>query len=213
MDGANTVKQWSRRNWLLTPAILLGGCASEAPKEAKKKEPEKPPEPVSGRTAFYRMFASARVWSQDVQVIQVASLRLNEVKESAGKYPAWQAMFASPSKAKLKTFTYSVIEVGGNLHKDVFALQEESFSGQRGQAKPFLMQALKIDTDAAWTTAVAKSEAYITKNPTMPVTFLCELTPRFPNPTWRVIWGESASQSNYSIFVDATSGEYLTTGR
>jgi hypothetical protein len=203
----------SRRSLLLTPALFAAAC-TEAPKEAaKKKEPEKPPEPVSGRFAFHRMFAAARTWAPDTQVLQLASIRLQEIKENEGKYPAWQAMFVSPTRARLKTYTYSVIEAGGNLHKDTFAGSDEAFSGSRGQAKPFLMQALKVDSDAAYQTAAKKSVEYMKKNPDMPVNFLLESTPRFPNVYWRVIWGDSVGTSNYSIFVDASTGEYLATGR
>ena len=202
-----------RRSLLLAPAVLLSSACSKAPpKEAKKKEPEAPPEPVTGRYAFYQMYAAARTWATDLQPIQVASIPLQDVKPEEGKYGAWQCMFVSPSKGRLKTYTYSVIEAGGNLHKGVFALPDESFSGSRGQAKPFLIAALKIDSDEAYKTAVEKSKDYMKKNPDVPISYLLELTPRFPNPTWRVIWGERVSASNYSIFVDATTGQYLTTG-
>ena len=95
----------------------------------------------------------------------------------------------------------------------VFGGLDESFTGSRGQAKPWNTQALKIDTDDAYQTAIKKSADYIKKNPTMPVSFLLEMTPRFPNLVWRVIWGESVNTSNYSIFVDASTGEYTATGR
>lgn len=204
----------NRRSLLLAPAIILSSACSEAPKqEAKKKEPEKPPEPVTGRYAFYQMYAAARNWATDLQPLQLASIHLKEVKSGEGKSGAWQCMFVSPSKSRLKTYTYSVIEAGGNLHKGVFASLDESFSGSRGQAKPFLIAALKTDSDEVWKTAADKSKEYMKKNPDMPVSFLLESTPRFPNPAWRVVWGERVSQSNYSIFVDATSGEYLVTGR
>ncbi len=32
---------------------------------------------------------------------------------------------------------------------------------------------------------------------------------RLPDLTWRVIWGESAAASDYSVYVDATLGTYL----
>ena len=198
-----------RRAWLLCPLVLaLFSCESPAP-VAKKKEPEKPPEPVTARHAFQQMYAAARVWAPDLQIIQLASIPITDPKPENGKYGAWQAMFASPSKAKLKPYTYSVFEAGGNLHKGVFALPEESFSGSRGQAKPFLVQALKIDSDEAYKTAVEKSADFIKKNPDMPVMFLAEQTPRFPMLTWRVIWGESVSNSSYSVFVDATTGMFV----
>jgi hypothetical protein len=203
-----------RRSIILAPAILLASSCSEAPKqEAKKKEPEKPPEPVTGRYAFYQMYTAARSWAADLQPLQLSSIALPEVKSGEGKYGAWQVLFVSPSKGRLKPYTYSVIEAGGNLHKGVFGGHDESFSGRRGQARPFLLAALKTDSDQVWKVAAEKSTAYMKKNPDMPVSFLLEYTPRFPNPAWRVIWGESVSTSNYSIFVDATSGEYLVTGR
>jgi len=202
-----------RRTWLLVPALILSIACSEAPKEAAKKEPPKPPEPVTGQKAFHQMYIMARQWAPDIQGLQCMSINLPEVKSVDGKYGAWQCSFVSPSRSKLKTFTYSVIEAGGNLHKGVFALQEESFSGTRGQAKPWNTQALRIDSDEAYQTAVKKSADYIKKNPTMPVSFLLETTPRFPNTVWRVIWGESVNTSNYSIFVDASTGEYVATGR
>jgi len=193
--------------------VLLAGCG-EAPKEAvKKKEPEKPPEPVSGRYAFHQMFAASRGWAPDVQGLQILSIRLPDVKSEGGKFGAWQAMFGSLNKAKMKTFTYSVIEAGGNLHKGVFSSLEEPFSGTRGQAKPFVAAALRIDTDEAYQVAMKKAADYVKKNPNIPVNFLAELTPRFPNLTWRVMWGESVSTSGYSIFVDASTGEYLATVR
>lgn len=202
-----------RRTWLLVPALILSVACSQAPQEAKKKEPPKPPEPVTGQKAFHQMYIMARQWSPDIQGLQCMSINLPEVKSSEGKYGAWQCSFVAPSRSKLKTFTYSVIEAGGNLHKGVFALQEESFSGTRGQAKPWNTQALRIDTDEAYQTAIKKSADYLKKNPNMPVSFLLETTPRFPNTVWRVIWGESVNTSNYSIFVDASTGDYVATGR
>jgi len=50
-------------------------------------------------------------------------------------------------------------------------------------------------------------------NPDKGVVFLLEQTNKFPSLTWRVIWGESVGTSNYSVFVDASSGEYLETMR
>ena len=198
---------------MLVPALLFSLACSESPREAKKKEPEKPPEPITGQKAFHQMYIAARMWAPDVQGLQCMSIHLPPVKSADGKYGAWQCSFVSPSRSKLKTFTYSVIEGGGNLHKGVFSLLEESFTGSRGQAKPWNTQALKIDSDEAYQAAIKKSADYIKKNPNMPVSFLLELTPRFPNTVWRVIWGESVNTSNYSIFVDASTGAYVATGR
>lgn len=193
--------------------LILGGC-SEAPKkvEEKKKEPEKPAEPVTGRYAVYQMFNAARAWAPDIQALKLNSILLPEVKREPGKAAAWQVTFVSPGKNRARSYTYSVVEAEANLHKGVFAGLEESWSGG-GANKPFLMAALKTDSDAAYETALKKGADYAKKNPNKPVSYLLELTSRFPNPAWRVIWGESVGTSNFSIFIDASTGEYLQTMR
>src|SRR5438876_151399 len=94
---------------LISAAILFSAC-SEAPKKAAEKAPELPPEPVTGSTAFFRMYTAARGWAADLQPLRMTSIHL-------------------------------------------------------------------------------------------------------PDLTWRVIWGDSVGTSNFSVFVDATTGEYLETMR
>jgi hypothetical protein len=51
-------------------ALVMTTACSEAPKTSEtntepKKEAPKPPEPVSGKTAFYEMYKPARAWASD----------------------------------------------------------------------------------------------------------------------------------------------------
>ena len=189
-------------------SLLLTGCFDSGP-PAKPKEPEKPPETVTGQTSFWKMYTmAARTWSQDVQALSLESVRLQQLEAKEGKFPAWAATFVSPSKSQSRMYTYSVIEAGGNLHKDVFAGLAETYA-QHGQQRPWPIQAFKIDSDKAYQVAVEHSAEYIKKNPDKPVTFLLELTPRHPNLAWRVIWGDSIASSNYSVYVDASTGAFL----
>lgn len=188
--------------------LLLGGC-SEPTKTEKTRVPEKAPEPLTGRQAFQRIFPQARAWAPDAQPVEVRSILLSQVKPEKGRSGAWEAMFVSASKGKSRTYTYSAVEAEGNLHEGVFAGPEESYSGPRGPAFPFPIAALKIDSDQAYDIAAEKSRDYIQKHPDMPISYLLEQTNRFPSLTWRVIWGESVSASDYSVFVDATLGRYL----
>lgn len=203
----------SRRAWIATPLALLLLSCSEAPKEAKKKEPEKPAEPIDGQKAFFQMFISARTWAPDAQGLELISIEIDGVKSKDGKYGAWQGTFTSQSKGKLKPITYSVIEAGGNLHKGVFAGHEESFSGKRGQQKPWLVAAFKKDSADVWETVQKKDAAFIQKNPTLPVNFRLESTPRYPNLYWRVLFGDSVSSSVHSVFIDASTGDFLGEGK
>ncbi|MCC7496243.1 MAG: hypothetical protein IT160_01620 [Bryobacterales bacterium] len=195
----------------LTALAILAGCSQTSTKPVATKEPEKPAEPVTGRYAMYQMFTAARAWAPDIQILRIRNVPVRGVPAEPGKAGAWETVFVSPSTGRAKTYTYSVVEGEGNLHKGVFAGLEESWSGPRGQTKPFLMQAIKIDSDEALKAAMAKAADYVKKNPDKPINYLAELNERFPNPVWRVIWGESLGTSNFSIYVDATTGKYLQT--
>jgi len=196
--------------WCAVPLVLLLAGCSEAPKTETPKEAPKPPETLTGRQAFQRIYPQARTWAPDAQLLQLRSVNLTQVKSEKGKAGAWQAIVVSLSRAKAKTYTYSAIEEEGNLHEGVFGGTEEDYS-PGGQATPFAILALKVDSDEALETASKKSEEYIKKNPAKPVVYLLEQTKKYPDPAWRVIWGESVGTSDYSVFVDATTGSYLQT--
>lgn len=191
-------------------ALAIVACSDATP--PTPKEPPKPEEPVTGRTAFQRIFGTARSWAPDIQILQMQNVNLKEVKTEGGKAGAWQVSLVSPSRREVRTYSWSAIE-GEGFHKGVFAQPADSYSGPRGQTSPFLLQALKTDTDDALETATKKSADYIKKNPDKPIIFLLESSKRHPNPTWRVVWGDSVGTSNYSVFVDASTGAYLETMR
>jgi hypothetical protein len=205
---------------LMKPLTLTLACTclaifvscSEAPqKTEEKKEAIKPPEPIGGVSALFQMYRAARsVLGPDVQPVQMKSILLNDVKAEPGKAAAWQCLFVAPSSGKARTYTYSVVEAEGNLHKGVFSGTDESWSGGRGP-KPFPIAAVKVDTDAAYQTALKKAADYEKKNPGKPIMFLLEKNEKFPDVSWRVIWGESVGTSSFSVMVDASTGDYLQT--
>ena len=196
---------------ILTAAFLLMTGCSEAPKPvAKKEEPKKEKEPLSGKNAFFKIYVAARSWAPDVQCLAVSSIPMEEVKSQPGKSGAWQVTVVSPSKLKNRTYTWSAVESEGNLHEGVYPGAEESFNPS-GKGKPFLIAALKTDTTDALKIALEKSAEYVKKNPTMRINYLLELGDKHPNPAWRVIWGDSVGTSGHSVFVDATTGLYLET--
>jgi hypothetical protein len=191
----------------LTLFLFLAAC-SDAPKAAEQKEPAKPLEALTGRQAFQQMYPQARGWAPDAQPLQIRSLNLAEVKADKGKAGVWQVIFVSPARAKAKTYTWSAVEAEGNLHQGVFGGVEDTYT-PRGDSTPFEIAAIKVDSDEAYATAAKESAEYIKKNPDKPVIFLMELGKRFPDVTWRVIWGDSVGTSDYSVFVDGSTGKYL----
>jgi len=189
-------------------ALLLSGC-SEPPPAPVQKQVEEKPEPVTGLHGLAKMFQVARTWDVRIQILKLTSVHLNEVPEARGKAGEWDGTFVSPTEEKSRTYTFSVIELLPNLHKGVFATGDEPFSGAKEASKPFLIEAAQIDSDKAYQTALTKAGEYEAKHPGKPITLILEQTPRHPRPAWRVIWGPSASNSDFSVFVDATTGEYL----
>jgi hypothetical protein len=186
--------------------FFLTGCSEQTP---EKKEPAKPADPVTGQTALYRMYQVARSWSSDVQVLKMSSIHLLETPVVPGKAGAWQATFTSAGKGRARAYTYSVVESPDNVHKGVFAGQEEDWSGPGGQTQPFLIAAVKVDTDAAYKTALGKAGDYDKNIPGKTTSLLLEKNKKYPDPAWRVIWGESVGTSGLSVFIDASTGQFL----
>src|SRR3984885_7849029 len=100
--------------WLLPLILFLSAC-SDAPKAAEEKQPPKPPEALTGRQAFQRMYPQARGWAPDAQPLEIRSVNLAQVKAGDGKAGVWQVVFVSPSLGKAKTYTWSAVEGDGNL--------------------------------------------------------------------------------------------------
>ena len=190
-------------------SVLLIRC-SEPPKPEAKKEPAKPAEPVTGQSALFKMYQKVRSsWAADAQVVTLNSIHLSDVAETPGKAGAWQATFASTSRGKTQTYTFSVEEQEGNLHQGVFSAGEGNWSGRQGVNTAFDIRAVSVDSDAAYKTAVENAGDYPQKHPGMAISFLLEKIDQFSTPVWRVIWGESVGTSGFSIYVDASQGKFL----
>ncbi len=189
-------------------ALVLASC-SEQPASPEKKAAKA--EPITGQSGLYRMYQVARSWAADAQVLKMNSIHVTDLPDVHGKAGAWQATFVSESRNEARVYTYSVIETEPNLHQGVFPAQPESWTGPGRENKPFLIAAVKIDTDAAYKTALKNAGAAAKQNEKQTISFLLEKLPKFTNPTWRVIWGESVGTSGLSVYVDASTGEYLET--
>jgi hypothetical protein len=155
------------------------------------------------------MYLAARAWARDAEPLRLASLHLSEVASQPGKAGAWEATFVSAQRRQAKRFTYSVVESAGNLHKGVFGGPDDAYTGPTSQSKPFPIAAFKTDSDQVFELAAKHAEEYIKKHPDTPVNYLVENSNRFPNPTWRVFWGQSVGTMGFYVFVDLTTGQFL----
>jgi len=196
-------------------AALLVGCESAPPPTAAKKaEPKTPPAPISALSAVYKMYVAGRTWAADLEPLEVASIPLKEVPAKDGNYGAWQCVFVSTSKMAKKTYTFSLVELGENLHEGVFGGPEESYSPS-GNNVPFVMAAFRTDSPDALKTALEKGggKSFQAKNPTLPIAFRMERGRRDNSPVWQVYWGANALSSPFSVYINADTGDYIKTDR
>ena len=200
-----------RRYLCLFFLATLFGCGSSEPAAVEKKaEPKAPLAPVSALSAAYKMYVSGRSWAADLEPIEIRSIPLAEVPAKDGNYGAWQAVFVSASKRAKKTFTFSLVEKGEQLHEGVFGAQEESYTPGEGTTLPFPMAAFRTDSPAAFKTALEKGgKEFQAKNPELPAMFRVERTKRDASPMMEVFWGVNELSSPYSVVVNADTGDFV----
>ena len=193
-------------------AVVAMTACSEAPtptevKKAEveaKQEPAKPAGPVAAQTAFYEMYKPARTWAADLLALSLLGNEVPGMKSEDGKFPMWTAVFVSPSRREARTFTYSVVDGGANIHKGVDAGGAEPWSGATPKSSPFQTTGFVVDSDAAYKTAYAKAEAWVKKHPGKKAAFSLGNAARFPAPVWFIIWGDT--KSGYAVYVNAPTG-------
>jgi hypothetical protein len=72
-------------------------------------------------------------------------------------------------------------------------------------ALPFDTADFSVDSDVAYSTALAQANAWVSKNPGKEVSMTLGNASRFPAPVWYVLWGDN-KKSGYAVFVNAKSG-------
>jgi hypothetical protein len=153
------------------------------------------------------MYKPARTWAPDLLALSLISNEVPSMKSADGKFPMWTAVFVSPSLHQARTFTYSVIDDGANVHKGVNVGGEESWTGATPKSSPFQTTDFAVDSDAAYKTAYAKAEAWVNKHPGKKAAFSLGSAARFPAPVWFIIWGDT--KSGYAVYVNATTGTVI----
>jgi hypothetical protein len=199
------MKATTRRELIgLGPLFCLTACSSAPTPKAEKKVPV----PVTGLHALYGMYQNARTWAQDLQVVSCVSIAITQVAPQPGKVGAWQAVFASPSLGQKRAYTFSVVDAGDTLHEGI---APDSPLALGSDTRSFLLAAARNDSDQAWETALTRAGDYTKQHPETPISYILELSRLVNQPVWRVIWGENAASSAFSILIDASTGQYLQT--
>jgi hypothetical protein len=80
---------------LLVILALLAGCNSSTPNTPPAKPEIKPPELLTGRSAFYKTFIAARNYAADVKPFRIESTPSSESNGQDGKSAIWRSSNAS----------------------------------------------------------------------------------------------------------------------
>jgi hypothetical protein len=193
--------------------LLLAGCSSEPSKPAQSAaapKPEKPPESVTGREAFQKLYATARQWASDARPVRLESQPLAGADGHDGKAMIWRAAFASPGKRGIEGFTWSGAASPDAPERGITHGTEDTWSPTNASTQPFDFQFLKNDSsDAAAVAQKHGGEKALKANSKLPLMFLLDWDARKNELVWHVIYGSNRDEAKLTVDVDASSGEFL----
>lgn len=187
---------------------LLSGCSSEPAKPAAIAKPQpKPPEVVTARTAFQKLYISAHGWGPDARAYRLESMPNADSNGHDGKSAIWRAGFASAVERGTKPYTWS-----GSPGPDrgVNAGVEDTYNPNNASTQVFDMAFLKIDSDKALETAQQHGgDKVLEKAPDTPVLYILEWDHVNNELVWHVIYGNSRDDAKLKVAVNASTGAFL----
>jgi len=186
------------------PPSKPAGSEATAPKAAEKPVAG----PVAGIPAYYKMYESAYRWSPDIVLLYLAPKDPAAFTDSGGKAEVWEANFASPSKHEQHIFTYAVVAHPPDISQGVSVGHGVPWGGVTREVMAIDKASVKVDSDAAFTTASADAKEWLTKNAGTKMShFQLGNSSNFPAPVWYVQWGDV--KKGYAAYVNATTGEVM----
>jgi hypothetical protein len=194
---------------MIAALAVLAGCTSEEPKPAEKPQP-KPPEYLTARAGFQKVFIAARSWARDAQPFRVESQPTSDSKGQDGKAAVWRTGFASPLGRGVKPFVWSGTEVEGAPSRGVSAGVEDNYNPNNSSTQVFDSAFLKIDSDKALEVAQKHGgDKILAKTPDTPVFYLLDWNRPESKLIWHVMYGGGRNDAKLIVDLDATTGEFL----
>ena len=183
-------------------AGLMSGCSSEPSKPTTAETPKpKAPEAITGSSAFYKCYISARGWAPDAQPFGAESRATADSKGRDGKAGEWRVGFASPAQHATKFYTWA----SGDISHGV----DDTYSPTNSSTQIFNVQFLKADTDKAFAVAQQHGEdKLLEKEPDTPVLYVLDWNRQANELVWHVIYGADRDTAKLRVAVNATTGDF-----
>jgi hypothetical protein len=190
---------------------ILTGCTSEPakPVQTEKAQP-KATEAVTGRTAFQKLYISARGWARDAQPYRLESQSTDDWKGKDGKSAVWRAYFASPSQRGVKPFIWSGSQAPDAPSAGISPGNEDTYNPSNSSTRVFDPAFLKVDSDKALEAAQKHGgDKILQKAPDTPILYVLSWSGVTNELIWHVVYGANAEDAKLRIAVNASNGEFL----
>ena len=210
--GADTTRKVARAGaigFVIILALLTGCNSNSGTAPAAKPEP-KPPELLTGRSAFYKTFIAARNYAADVKPFRIESTPSSESNGQDGKSTIWRASYASAAQRGVKPFFWSGSNATDAPSRGVSPGNEDVYNPSNASTQVFDPAFLKIDTDQAFTEAQKHGgDKILDKDPTTPGLYICDWNHNTNELIWHVIYGTSRETAKLTVAIDASSGAFI----
>ena len=189
---------------------LIAGCESNAPKPPQAKPEPKPPELLTGRAAFQKVFIAARNYSADVKPFRIESTPSPDGNGLDGKSAIWRASFASAIQHGVKPFFWSGSNAPDAPSRGVSPGNEDAYNPNNASTQTFDPAFLKVDSDQAFAEAQKHGgDKILEKDPATPVIYICDWNHNTNELTWHVIYGGSRETAKLTVAVNASTGAFI----
>ncbi len=187
---------------------ILPGCSSQS-STPEKPEP-KPPEFITGRSAFQKLYGAAHGWARDAQPYRLLSQPTEDWKGLDGKSGVWRASFASPAQHSTRPYVWSGSNGKDAPERGVNPGSEDNYSPTNSSTQVFDMAFLKVDSDQAFKIAQAhEGEKLLQKLPDSLVFYELEWSGPTSELVWHVYYGTSRNDAKLKVDVNASTGAFI----
>lgn len=191
--------------------MLMAGCSSEPSQPAQTQKPQpKPPEFLSGRAAFQKLYIAARGWARDAQPYRIESVPTADSKGKDGKAPVWRAFFASALQRGVKPYVWSGEDSPDAPSRGISPGSEDNYSPANASTQIFDVVFLKIDSDKALEIAQKHGgEKLLAKDPDTPILYMVDWSKPTGELIWHVIYGANQYGAKLKVAVNASTGDFI----
>lgn len=196
---------------MLALLALSMACSSDSGKPAETAKPEvKGPDLITARSAFQKVYVTARGWAQDAKPYRLESIATTDGNGHDGKWAEWRGSFASATQRSTKSYLWSGSAANGAPERGVNPGTLDSYSPTNSSTQIFDMAFLKIDSDQALATAQKHGgEKILETAPDTPVLYVCDWNHNTNELVWHVIYGASREAAKLTVAVNASTGEFI----